>query len=212
VIPLSGRHSLLALVAVWVCAAAVAFHAVAKPRADDCASPGALLAPDLFANTVPGSATATRQGKRAFAENRGEVLTDDRWRAAPRWRLLRTYDLKGSYFAPSGLFSMVSPEDRDWVVTRSAGGRELPIHVRVDDTAGYANVAAYLYVFAGEPVARPFTASLREALPQLLAGALPLTVLLAEGDAELDRAEVSQELLVDWVRSAWVEYEAACGS
>jgi hypothetical protein len=212
VIPLSGRHSLLAVIAVWACAVVTGFHGLVGPRVEDCAAPAALLSRELFARSVAGSTTAGSPEKYAFAQNEGRIPTRDPWRNEPRWRLLRTYDLTRSYFAPPGLFSMVSPEDRDHVVTRDAGGRELPIHVRVDDSAGYTNVAAYLYVFAGEPVAHPFVASLGAALPQVLAGALPINVLVAEGDVENDRAAGGQETLVDWVRSAWLEFDSVCGS
>lgn len=209
-IPVSGRHALPAILALCVLAIPTGYHSLLRPRVDDCADPARLRAPDF----LPGSAGVNphqRRGPREMISwSDGELATDRPWIQSPRWRIARAYDLANFYFDPPGLFSRVYPEDVNSLEVREANGVDLPIHVLVGDSDGFMNIAAYLYVFAGRPVRDPFFASLHNAIRQFVGGTLPLTLVLVEGDSKIEHAQEAEEILIDWIRSAWIALDGVC--
>ena len=209
-ISISGRRALPAIVALWLLAIPIGYHALARPRVDDCADPARLRVPDFLPRSAGVNPHPDATFKEMIAWNDGELITDRPWTMKPRWRIVRAYDLAKFYFAPLGTFTYVFPEDTVSVVVREANGVDLPIHVRVDDSEKILNVTVHLYVFGGRPVRRPFVASLRNAIRQLVGGALPLTVILVEGDFPAERAQEYEEILIDWIRSAWIELDGVC--
>jgi hypothetical protein len=211
-ITISGRHTLPAIVALWLLAIPIGYHALARPRVDDCADPARLGVPDFLPRSAGVNPHPDEARMEVITWNDGELLTDRPWKTNPRWRIVRAYDLAKFYFAPPGTFTYVSPEDTVSVVVREANGVDLPIHVRVYDSGKSSNVTAYLYVFGGRPVRRPFVASLENAIRQLAGGALPLTLIVVEGDSTTEHAQENEEFLIDWIRSAWIELDAVCGS
>jgi hypothetical protein len=211
-IPVSGRHALPAIFALCLLAIPIGYHALARPRVDDCADPARLRVPDFLPLSAGVNPHPDKARTEVIAWNDGELLTDHPWKTKPRWRIVRAYDLDKFYFAPLGLFTYVFPEDRNSIVVREANGVDLPIHVLVGDSGRFLNVAAYLYVFAGRPVRHPFVASLHNAIRQLVGGALPLTLILVEGDFAVEHAQENEEILVDWIRSAWIELDGVCSS
>jgi len=211
-IPISGRHALPAIVALWLLAIPIGYHTLARPRVDDCADPARLRVPDFLPRSAGVNPDPDKARIEVIAWSDGGVLTDGPWKRKPRWRIVRVYDLAKFYFAPPGTFTYVFPEDTVSVVIREANGVDLPIHVRVDDSGRILNVTAHLYVFGGRPVRRPFVASLENAIRQLAGGALPLTMILVEGDYKTEHAQENEEFLIDWIRSAWIELDGVCGS
>ncbi len=206
-IALCPRHAAVAAALLWLIALPVAWHAIMKPQADPCADPAAL---DVarFARVASESVVATVTiPDRGGAPTQGKLLTDRNWKAGPLWTIERTWDVSRSYFAPPGMFSFASSEDVD----RVHGGGTLPIRVRGGRNARFAHLTVYLYVLGNRPVERPWVGSLRRAFEQLLHGTLPLTVLLAEGDATVENEDPHRALLVEWVRAAWSRYREVCG-
>jgi hypothetical protein len=211
-IRISSRHALPAIIALWLLAIPIGYHTLARPRVDDCADPARLRVPDFLPLSAGVNPDPDKARIEVIAWSDGELLTDRPWKTKPRWRIVRVYDLAKFYFAPLGAFTYVFPEDTVSVVVREANGVDLPIHVRVNDSGRFLNVTAHLYVFGGRPVRRPFVASLENAIRQLVGGALPLTMILVEGDSTTEHAQENEEFLIDWIRSAWIELDAVCGS
>lgn len=211
-IPLSDRHALPVIVAILLLAMPIVYHALWQPRVDDCASPARLLEPDLLPFSTRDPDPPPKQLRGVKKGPRGALLVDRSWVVKPRWRIVRSYDLDKFYFAPPGFFYSFFPESTSETRWLRANGADLPIHVRVDESEGNRNFGAHLYVFAGQPVRRPLAASLRHALQQITGGALPLNVILVESGSTFAHARENEEFLIDWMRSAWIEFDAVCGS
>ena len=209
-IPISGRRAMLAVAALWLLAIPIWYHALARPRVDDCADPARLRVPDFLPLAVGVDRNPRDGHMQMIAWNDGELLIDRPWVKEPRWRIVRAYDLDKFYFEPPGTFTYLYPEDTRSVVVRKANGVDLPIHLRVEDAGESRNATVYLYVFGGRPVRVPFVASLRNAFRQLVGGALPLTMILVEGGSATEHAQENEEILVDWMRSAWIELDGVC--
>jgi len=211
-IPVSGRHALPAIFALCLFAIPIGYHSLARPRVDDCADPARLRVADFLPLSAGANPDPVKSRVNVITWSDGELLSDRPWIQKPRWRIVRTYELAKYYFTPQGTFTYVFPEDKASVAVREANGVDLPIHVRVDDSQGFLNVTAYLYVFAGRPVLRPFVATLHNAINQFVGGALPLTLILVEGDFLVEHTHENEEILIDWIRSAWIELEGVCSS
>jgi hypothetical protein len=37
-------------------------------------------------------------------------------------------------------------------------------------------------------------------------------LIVVEGDSTTEHAQENEEFLIDWIRSAWIELDAVCGS
>lgn len=188
----------------------IGYHALLQPRADDCASPARLREPDLLPFSTRNE-SPPRTPRKYLEWRQGALRTDRPWRIKPQWRIVRSYDLSRYYFSP-GFFSSFFPEHTAETLVRNANGVDLPIHVVVDESEGFRNFAAYLYIFGGRPVRQPLSASLRHAVQQIIGGALPLSVILVEGGSAIEHASKNEELLIEWMRSAWIEFNEVCGS
>ena len=211
-ISISGRHALPAIVALWLLAIPIGYHALSHPRVDDCADPARVSAADFVPLSAGVNPDPVNPRFEVITWSDGELSTGRPWIRKPRWRIVRTYELAKFYFTPQGTFTYVFPEDKTSIAVRGANGVDLPIHVRVDESGRYRNLTAYLYVFGGRPVRSFFVASLQGAIRQLVGGRLPLTVILVEGDSTVEHARENEEFLVDWIRSAWIELDGVCGS
>jgi len=209
-IPVSGRYTLPAIVALWLLAIPIGYHAMSHSRVDDCADPARVRVADFLPLSAGVNPDPVNPRIEVIAWSDGELLSDRPWMRKPRWRIVRTYERGKFYFAPLGTFTYTFPEDETSVAVREANGVDLPIHVRVDDSGGFPNLTAYLYVFGGRPIRSPFVASLRDAIRQLVGGELPLTMILVEGDSVVEHARENEEFLVDWIRSAYIELDAVC--
>jgi hypothetical protein len=211
-ISVSGRHALPAVVALWLLAIPIGFHALGPPHADDCADPARARAADFLPLSTGVNPDPVNLRIPVIASSDGELSTGRPWIQKPRWRIVRTYELAKFHFTPPTTFTHTFPEDKASIAVREANGVDLPIHVRVDESGEFRNLTAYLYVFGGRPVRRAFVASLRDAIRQFLGGKLPLTLILVEGDSAIEHARENEEFLVDWIRSAWIEFDGVCGS
>jgi hypothetical protein len=211
-IPLSDRHALPVIVAMLLFAMPIGYHALSQPRVDDCASPARLLEPGLLPFSTRDHDPPRKRLKWVGKGPWGALRVDRPWVVKPRWRIVRSYDLDRFYFTPPGFYYGFFPEHTAETRWRRADGVALPIHVRVDDSEGLRNFGAYLYVFAGQPVRHPLAASLRHALRQIIGGALPLNMILVEGGFTFAHARENEKFLIDWMRSAWIEFDAVCGS
>jgi hypothetical protein len=210
-IPLSDRHALPVIVAMFLLAIPIGYQALLRPRVDDCASPARLREPDLFPFSTRDDDPPGRPPRYAIEGGQGELLIDRPWTMRPRWRLERSYDLTELHFEPRS-FSNFFPERTVETLVRSANGVDLPIHTVVEESKELWHFGAYLYVFGGRPVRRPLVASLHHAIQQIIGGALPLNMIVVEGGSKIEHARENEEILIEWMRSAWIEFNEACGS
>jgi hypothetical protein len=211
-IPLSARNALPVIVVMFLLAIPIGYHALLRPRVDDCSNPARLQEPNLLPLSTRDNDPSRKPHVYTAEGGQGVLRIDRPWKIRPRWEIGRSYDLSGFYFGPPGFFSHFFPGGTVRMPARDASGAELPIHTIVDDSEGFRHFAAYLYVFAGRPVRHPVIASLRHAIPQIIRGALPLNMILVEGGSAFEHAEENEEILLDWMRSAWLEFDEVCGS
>jgi hypothetical protein len=195
--------------AVWLGVVPVAYHGLARPVADDCADPAALELARFRAWTPELRARVLRP-RDGGDPSYGDFDSRLDWKSGPRWRVVRTRDLGESYFVPPGHFSLSSPVEQVRVVMHEQDGTRLPVHLRVEEFRGYANIAAHLYVFGGRPVTTPLLASLGRTVEQLSAGTLPLTAIVVEGDARVTPDRRHEAALVRWLGAAWARYREVC--
>jgi hypothetical protein len=209
VIRISGRHAWPAALVAWLGVVPVAYHGLARPTADDCADPAALELARFRART-PELRPKVQRPRDGGTPRYGEFDSRLEWKSGPLWRLARTRDLGESYFVPPGHFSLSSPLEEVRVVMHEQDGQRLPVHLRVEEFGGYANLGAHLYVFGGRPVETPLLASLRRTLEQLVGGTLPLTAIVVEGDARVTPDRRHEAALVRWLGAAWARYREVC--
>jgi len=209
VIALSSRFALPTALALCLLLAPVVYHGLQRPRVEDCADPAALEI-GRFAPASERTRAQVAPARGGGAHRFGSLETGLPWKNDPLWNVVRSYDLGESYFLPPGRLSLSSGLEESRVVVREVDGTQVPVHLRVERLGDYVNVAAHVYVFGGRPVRTPLLASLREAWPQLLHGTLPLTSIVAEGDARASLAPQMEDVLVEWLLSAWSQYDEVC--
>ncbi len=208
-IPLSGRHALLAVLVLALLAIPVWIHAIAKPRTEDCARPDRLLASQFLPNFLEHESVIGESTK-FFSTAWGTLRLPGRWSGPQRWRINRTYRLQRYQFKPPGMFTKAFPEDLLETRTLEIDGILLPVQLRTDRSEGVAVMTAYIYVFAGKPITNPFRVSVANALGQLTHGTYPMTMILLSADAPFEIEEENRRILVDEMGMAFRAYREAC--
>ena len=100
------------------------------------------------------------------------------------------------------------PPELRWI---EADGERLPVHVTTDPSSTEVRFASYLLVYQSRPVVSLLGAQLRSAVPQIVGGTRPLTILLAGGSAPGYRLEESLRVSERWLAAAWRHHRDACG-
>lgn len=204
--PLSARWApaltallLLSLPPVWL-------HALAAPTRDDCAAPAAFFGAGRIGAVEVGPAAAP--GDLANAVE-GRAHTAGPGRLAVR--AIRTFDPVPLYVSPIAFGFDRSLYLGPTAVRRVAAGSEvLPVHWSTREGAGVARIEAWVFVHGGEPVRHPAASGLALALPQLLEGTRPVTLLIASAAGPLEALPALERATERWLADAWLELEAAC--
>jgi len=180
---------------------------------DDCANPTQFLDFDA----IPGTRVSQQRGVREHGKDFVIQWTVGRV-SAPQlsgpteFGVVRSFD--NQYVQLSPALALAAPLDVNGYVPTvhpvRAGDLELPIHVIRKQVEGRERVVSYLFVYDGEPVRDPLRAQLASALPQLVSGTLPLTVLSTSVVVSVIGAETAQRVQERWLISAWDHYRAAC--
>ena len=210
-IPISSRGAFPLALALAVLALPQAYHAVARPTAISCANPEATLAVNFMPDARKQKAVSLSFD--GYIDGTiGRLRLPGKWTKRTRFRVTRTYDLDRYYFVPRGNFTNIFSEDVIETIVVEVDGVALPLHLRLDESASasVSILTVYFYVLDGKPIVNPFWGSLRAAIPQILHGKLPLTMILANGQSETKDADAARATLIDWAQRAWTAYDQTC--
>lgn len=142
----------------------------------------------------------------------GQFELPGKWSRKLSYRISRTYNLNAYYFVPIDNFTNMMPEDELEVRTLDVDGTSLPIHLRLDESERESIVTAYMYFIGGKPVRSPFLGSLAQSFDQLRNGLQPLTMILITGHMPFAEMQGNREAMLDWMRDAWLQYDATCNA
>jgi hypothetical protein len=208
VIALSPRFAGAAIALFAAAALPVGYHALAAPIHDDCANPEAFF----DAPRIGGADMEPLGGWMRDLEGGEGRLPDGRgYRVAVR--VVRTFSPSLLNASPlrfgfdDALY--LRPGEVRWL---EAGDAVLPVHWISYEGRDATRFEAYSFVRDGVPVSNPFRSGLALALPQLVGGTRPITVLIASGAAVPDGRAASARAAERWFVRAWQQLEAACGS
>lgn len=210
-IPISSRGTFPLALALAVLALPPMYHAVARPKAISCTNPEATLAANFMPDAKKQEAVSLPFD--GYIDGTiGRLRLPGNWTKRPRFRVTRTYDLDRYYFLPMDNFTNIFSEDVIETIVVEVDGVALPLHLRLDESgAGAVSIlTVYFYVFDGKPVVNPFWGSLRAAIPQILHGKLPLTMILANGQSQTEDADTARATLINWAQRAWTAYDQTC--
>jgi hypothetical protein len=209
-IALSPRHSRVLAIALLLMAIPIWYHAAARPRTFSCSNPDALIRSKVLPMVEEFGTLPFSKEQGFFDSAAGTLSLPGRWKAAPQWRISRSFQLQRYYYHPANSYAYLFPDDELVMRTLVVDGVELPIHLRLDESRRNSVMTAYLYILGGRPIRNPFTGTVAAAIPQLIGGRLPLTEILVSGVSAFTDEEANREALIDWIRSSWIRYDEVC--
>jgi hypothetical protein len=204
---LSARYALAAFALLLASALPVWLHAAIAPVHEDCAGyPAFVAAPRIGgAESVP----PTNAIKRTKIDAEGRLRLSSR--VVLSTRVVRRFDSWRFVSTPIAFgFNPLRHLEGGVLRWIDADGDRLPVRWNAGQDARTAQIEAYVYVQAGRPVTHPLRSSLALALPQLVGGTRPITLLLVSGVATPDEREALDRAAEAWLVAAWRQLEAAC--
>lgn len=201
----SSRHALAAAALLLIAAAPVWFHAAVAPTYDDCARPEAFFGASRIGGVAVGAPSDSLhhvQHVQGGTEVQGRAIS---------FRVVRSFDPSSFYWRPIAFgfdtLLYLQPAELERV---EAGDDVLPVHWSVDASQSLSRLEGYAYVQGGEPVRHPVRSGLALALPQLVTGTRPVTLLVVWGASGRGELPVVRREAERWLAAAWQELEAAC--
>jgi len=207
VIALSPRFAGAAIALLAAAALPVCYHALAAPVTDDCANPQAFFG----AARIGGASMAPLGGwMEGFEGGDGRLSETSEYRIYVR--VVRTFSPSLMQVSPMRFgFDETLHLHPGRVRRLEAGDAVLPVHWIFVEGPEATRIEAYSFVQGGVPVSSPLRSGLALALPQLVGGTRPVTVLIASGAATVDGRAAFTRAAERWFVSAWQQLEAACG-
>lgn len=209
-IRLSDRYAWPLAALLSVALVPVAWHAGDRRQPETCAGTGHRL--DPFG--LPGAGSVRERGEQLgrHVVQWTEGRVSPRGPTAPRleFTVLRSFDPARLYVRPANFVSGAMEPERHELEWLATDGEPLPIHWISDETRRRVQLAGYLFVYEGRPVARPWLAQLTSAVAQIRSGTQPMTLLLVHGEVEPVQVEDAREAARAWLAAAWRHHEAAC--
>ena len=210
-IPLSDRYSIVLGCAAALLSVHVLYHFLANPIAVSCKDPETLIN-EQFLPSVVDFKTVPWKRNLLINGSKGNVELPGVWKGDTSFRISRTYNLSDYYFVPIDNFTNMFPDDLVEVRTLTVDGVEVPVHLRLDESEKKSILTAHFYVLGGQPVRNPFTGSLGQIAEHLRNGPSPLTMILLNGKTKLEHMEENREIMINWIREAWIRYDSVCNS
>ena len=210
-IGLSEKYAPALSCALAILALPVVYHYLAQPVTVTCRDPDRLIN-EQFLPSVQSFEALPQKRERLINGSVGTVALAGTWNQDAKYRISRTYDLADYYFVPIDNFTNMFPEDRTELRTLDVDGIDLPVHLRLDESERESVLTAYIYILAGKPIRNPFTGSLAQVLAHLRDGAHPLTMILLNGRTSFAGRDAGQEIMLEWIREAWLRFDAICNS
>ena len=189
------------------------WHAFAAPVSDSCLDARAFFeAESIAGGRVSGRdrGTGDPNGTRWLE---GTIASGSARVGALRFRIYRTFepvDLYGSS-AVRGLDASFPSSEATVLEELDVDGVRLPVHWLSDRFGPNLRVRAHAFIHDGAPVAHPFTPGIAGALPQLLSGTRPVTLLLVQGVSGVEAGAEMERSIRAWLGAAWRHYRRSCG-
>jgi len=197
--------ALLAAVPVWI-------HAARRPVHDPCAAATQLAG----LSRIGGMSVSTREVQ---AARPGAVVLEGGASTLPRgvddlgFRLERSFEPEAVYGLASvrrfgSQYFVDLPVDLIALDTETG---PIPVNWIESVQDQLFRLRAHVFVLDRKAVASPFLEGLGLAVPQLLGGTRPVTVLAFRAEGTAIQAEVMRERARKWLRGAWADYGRLCG-
>jgi hypothetical protein len=123
---------------------------------------------------------------------------------------VRSYDASDLYNYPLKFLGRPFDPDGTEFSWREAKGERIPVHIASLQRRGAVQLAIYVFVAGAGAVASPLRMELESALPQLLSGARPSTLLMVSGVVSRQQRHEVEEAAVEWLASALRYYREVC--
>ncbi len=205
---ISGNHGLALLAILAAALLPIGWNELEPRRAETCRDPAALLDTGDIAGTEARGLRLERLGGDVVQWSEGRVPLGPH--RALEFQYVRSFDAPGLYSNPAKLMKHeMEPEEKE-IVLRTVGDVTLPIHVVRDGAQAPPRMAAYLFIYANEPVRYPFVRAITSSLQQAVGGVHPLTAILVETPVAERRSPKMEERAADWLVAAWRHHAAAC--
>lgn len=211
-IEISTRYLGAALALILLALIPVGLHSYAGMDDDDCADAVAML----DAGQIPGSFDVRERSN----ARRGNWLQWTRGRVDPsgpgvepmEFRIVRSMKPRRIYLRPTSFLGRKLEPDEVELGWLESDGVKLPVYTGTvfHYAKGALQVASWMYVYEGRPVAHPFRAQMATALPQLFSGTRSLTLFLISGYAPRRRIELVSDPAGEWLAAAWRRYQSVC--
>ncbi len=209
-IPLSTRYLPPLLVLLVLAAIPVTIHGVGTLRSDDCRDAEAFLATERIPGSRPDPRVREWISKSLVQWSVGGIRIGPEGSKEIRYRIVRSYDASDLYNYPLKFLGRPFDPDRTEFAWRDAKGERLPVYVATMHRHGAVQLAVYMFVARAGPVASPLRMELESALPRLIFGSRPSTLLMVSGIAPSGRRQEIEEAAVDWLGSALTYYREVC--
>lgn len=212
--PLSKRFALAALAVLVVAFAAATVGARATHHRDGCSDPSALAAPTHFDGLRPFERDASRESTTRPLWSQGRITLDVR--NAPEFDVLvvRSYDPISLYLATENLLPMRAEPDKGVSEEVHTDAGLVPVRFLYAMSRNSAlwrtEFLAYVFVYDDEPVASPFLAQMASAVPDLVNGRRPMTLLLVRGGVSNLYLAEAEHRARSWLIDAWKRYRETC--
>ena len=210
--PVSPRYLPPLLVLLVLAAIPVTIHGVGVLRFDDCRDPEAFQATERIPGSQPDPNAPAWILKGLVQWSVGAVRAGPGGGQDLRYRIVRSYDASDLYTYPLKFLgpSFSLDPDRTEFAWREAQGERLPVYVATLHGRDRVQLAIYMFVAGSGPVASPLRMEIEFALPQLLSGSRPSTLLIVSGIVPRQQRHEVEEAAVDWLASALSYYREAC--
>ncbi len=209
-IPLSPRYLPPLLVLLVLAAIPVTIHRAGVFQSDDCRDPEALQATERIPGSQPDPSAREWISKTLVQWSVGGVRIRPGGRQQLRYWIVRSYDGSDLYSYPLKFLGQPFDPDRTEFSWRETQGERLPVYVATLHRRDWVQLVVYMFVAGSGPVASPLRMELESALPKLLFGSRPSTLLMVSGMARQQRWQVAEAAAVDWLASALDYYREVC--
>jgi hypothetical protein len=214
----SSRYVPHLLVLLLLAAIPSYLHHTDRLDVDDCAHPEQLL-DSALAPPADGADGADGRRLLGFESSFGSGNWAVRPLASEKGEIetvvVRSFDPKVVYHWPEGrILPGVRSQARRHEKLDGREGTSLSVH-RVffpDDPPpnAQATLAGYHLVYESRPVSNPYLAQILSAPLQLVRGRRPMWLFFVYGRVPLAEREEGERVVSEWLKEAWVRYQAAC--
>ena len=209
-IPVSTRYLTPLVVLLALTAIPVGVHGVGTLKSDDCRDPQAFQATQGIPGSEPDLAATPWVSRSLVQWSVGSIWIGPDHRRELRYRIFRTYDSSDLYNYPLKFLGRPFDPDRTDFSWRETNGERIPVYVASLQRRGAVQLAIYMFVAGADAVSSPLRMELGSALPKLLGGARPSTLMMVSGSAPRKQRQEIEQAAVDWLASALAYYREVC--